>query len=158
MTGGYCENRRHASAAKPMIGSELKERTAFQDLRQFLFDNVATYDELETLLLLQRQPALDWEANAAAQALGLPVDQCQTALESLAARGLLGRGEGPGTFRYAPASKDLAQAAEQLQRAYLKDRFAIIQLMTTNAMDRVRAAALDRLGGALRLRDSKKRR
>lgn len=136
----------------------MKDRTAFQELRQFLFDNVATYDELETLLLLRRQPALGWEAGAAAQALGFPVDQCEAALENLATHGLLVRGGDPIAFRYAPASRELAEAAEQLQRAYLKDRFAIVQLMTTNAMARVRAAALDRLGGALRLRDSKKPR
>ena len=136
----------------------MKDRTAFQDLRQFLLDNVATYDELEVLLLLQRQPELDWAVNAAAQALGLPTEACQVALENLAAHGLLVLGRNPVTFRYAPASKELAEAAEKLQRAYRKDRFAIVQLMTTNAMDRVRAAALDRLGGALQLRDSKKLR
>ena len=85
----------------------MKARTAFQDLRQFLFNNVATYDELEALLLLQRQPELDWAVEAAARALGLPVDQCEAALESLAARGLLVLGANPVTFRYAPASKDL---------------------------------------------------
>jgi hypothetical protein len=137
---------------------ELKDRTLFQDLRQFLLENVATYDELEALLLLQRQPALAWESNAAARELGLPVRQCEAALENLAARGLLALGGNPITFRYAPASNELAEATEQLQRAYRKDRFAIVQLMTTNAMDRMRAAALDRLGGALQLRDSKKQR
>lgn len=133
----------------------MKDRTHFQRLRQFLFDNVASYDELETLLQLQRQPGLEWTPNAATRALGLPLEQCKTALENLAAHGLLVMGGNPVTFRYAPASKELAEATEQLQRAYDKDRFAIVQLMTTNAMARVRAAALERLGGALHLRDSK---
>ena len=135
----------------------MKEQTAFQDLRQFLFDNVATYDELEVLLLLQGRSELDWTINTAAPALGLPAEACQVALANLAAHGLLALRGNPTTFRYAPASKELGDAAELLQRAYRKDRFAIVQLMTTNAMDRVRAAALDRLGGALQLRDAKKR-
>jgi hypothetical protein len=59
------------------------------------------------------------------------------------------------TFSYAPANKQLAYAAEQLQRAYAHDRFAIVQLMTTNAMDRVKAAALDRLGNSLQLKKSR---
>jgi hypothetical protein len=136
----------------------MKDRTTFQDLREFLFDNVATYDELEVLLLLQRQPELDWTISTAAQALGLLADPCQVALENLAAHGLLVLGGNPITFRYAPASRELGETAEQLQHAYRTDRFAIVQLMTTNAMDRVRAAALDRLGGALQLRDAKKPR
>jgi DNA-binding IclR family transcriptional regulator len=138
-------------------GNELKEQTAFQELRRFLFDNVATYDDLEVLLLLQRRPELDWTVNAAAELLGLSTDACQQALETLAAKGLAAIG-GSFTFRYAPASKELAASAQQLQRAYVDDRFAIIQLMTTNAMDRVRAAALGRLGEALQLRDTKKLR
>jgi hypothetical protein len=135
----------------------LRQPAAFQDMRQFLFDHVATYDELEVLLLLQGQPELDWTIKTAAQELGLLGEACQVALENLAARGLLALGGNPTTFRYAPASKELGDAAERLQRAYLKDRFTIVQLMTTNAMDRVRAAALDRLGGALQLRNSRKR-
>lgn len=134
----------------------MKEQTAFQDLRQFLFDNVATYDDLDVLLLLQGQPEVDWTIQAAAPVLGLPAEACQVALENLAAHGLLVLGGNPSTFRYAPASKELGDAAELLQRAHRKDRFAIVQFMTTNALDRVRAAALARLGGALQPRYSKK--
>lgn len=136
----------------------MNERTLFQDLRQFLLDNVTTYDELEALLLLQRQPSVDWTSVAAAHTLALPVDHCEVALENLAARGLVVLAGNPVAFRFAPASKELAEATEQLQHAYRNDRFAIVQLMTTNAMDRVRAAALDRLGGALQLRGSRKLR
>lgn len=136
----------------------MKDQTAFPDVRQFLFENVATYDELEVLLLLQRRPEVDWTVTTVAQALGLLADACQVALENLAAHGLLCLGENPRTFRYAPASKELGEAAERLQRANGEDRFAIVQLMTTNAMERVRAAALDTLGGALHLRDAKRLR
>lgn len=136
----------------------MNEPTAFQDLRQFLFDNVATYDELEVLLLLERQPEPAWTINAAAQALGVSADACQVALENLAAHGLLVLGGDPITFRYAPASRQLREGAGQLQHACRKDRFAIVQLMTTNAMDRVRAAALDKFEGALQLREAKKPR
>lgn len=130
--------------------------SATSDLQRFLLENVANYDELEALLLLQRQPALDWDASAAAEAVGLPLEQCEAALESLAGRGLVAVGGPPPTFRYAPASRGLAEAAEQLRQTYAADRFAIVQLMTTNAMDRVRAAVRDRIGGALQLKDFKK--
>ena len=138
--------------------TELKEHTAFPDLRQFLFDNVASYDELELLLLLQRQPELDWTVAMAAQELGLLADGCQVALENLAAHGLLVLGVNPVTFRYSPASTQLGEGAEQLERAYRKDRFVIVQLMTTNAMDRVRAAALQKLRGAPQPRGGNKLR
>ena len=136
----------------------MKDQTALPDVRQFLFDNVATYDELEVLLLLQRRPEVEWSVTTTAQALGLLADACQVALENLAGHGLLVPGGNPITFRYAPASKELGEAVEQLQRAHGKDRFAIVQLFSTNAMDRVRAAAIDRLGGALQLRGAKRPR
>lgn len=110
------------------------------------------------LLLLQGQPELDLTIKTAVPALGMPAEACQVALANLAAHGLLVLRGNPPAFRYAPTSKELGDAAELLRSAYRKDRFAIVQLMSTNAMDRVRAAALDRLGGALQLRDSKKRR
>jgi hypothetical protein len=128
------------------------------DLRQFLFDNVTTYDELDVLLLLQGQSELDWTIITVAQALDLPTDPCRVALENLAAHGLLVLVGNRATFRYAPVNRELNVAAEQLQRAYRNDRFAIVQLMTSNALDRVRAAALDRLGGALQLRHLKVQR
>jgi hypothetical protein len=107
------------------------------------------------LLLLQREPQVARSISAVAQSLGLPVELCRVALETLAARGLLALGGDPVTFSYSPANKQLAYAAEQLQRAYSNDRFAIVQLMTTNAMDRVKKAALDRLGGSLQLKKSR---
>jgi len=136
----------------------LKTPTDFQDLGQFLFENVATYDELEVLLLLHREPERDWTIDATAPALGLQAEACQAALQTLAAHGLLVLGRRPATFRYAPASQPLDEATERLQRAYTEDRFTIVQIMTTNAMNRVRAAALDRLGGAIQLRDGRKSR
>jgi hypothetical protein len=131
----------------------LKEPTALRDLGQFLFDHVASYEELEALLLLQQGPDVAWSIEETAGVLGLSTDACRSTLESLAAHGLLV--VGGATFRYAPANGDLAAASVQLQRAYTSDRFAIVQLMTTNALQRVRAAALGRFG-ALQQRDDPK--
>lgn len=124
--------------------NELKESTTPQHLRQFLFDHVTSYDELATLLLLQQKPDVASTIEETASALGLSTEACQLALENLAVRGLLVLGE--EKFRFAPANNDLAATVEQLQCFYREDRFAIVQLMTTNAMDRVRAAAVDRFG------------
>jgi hypothetical protein len=133
----------------------LKERILLQELRQFLLENVSSYDELEALLLLQSQPHVAWLPATAAQSLGLRRDQCEAALENLAAHGLAVVMGNPATFRYSPTSKPMANAAAQLQMVYRKDRLAIVQLMTTNAMDRVRASALDKLGRSLQARDLK---
>lgn len=134
----------------------MNESSAFDGLRQFLFDHVASYDELEVLLLLQRQTERHWSAAAAAEQLGLPIATCLTALENLAAQGLLVHHGNPASFRFAPGSKDLALGTEQVQRAYRSSKIAIIRIMTTNAMARVRARALRRLEEALQVRDSKK--
>lgn len=137
--------------------NESKEGT-LQTLRRFLFENVTTYDELEALLLIQRQPNTHWAASAASQALGLPEDRCEAALENLAAHPLLVLIGNPLAFRYAPASKELAEAAEALQKTYRVDRFAIVQLMTDNAMDRVKTAALERLAGVIQQRNLRRLR
>jgi DNA-binding IclR family transcriptional regulator len=136
----------------------LDERSPFEGLRRFLLDHVATYDELEVLLLVQRHPEVDWTAAAAAERVGLPTEASRAALESLVEHDLLVRHGNPTMYRYAPASNALAVSAEQVQLAHRRDRFAIVQVMTTNAMDRVRGAAIRRLGEALQLRDSKKNR
>jgi DNA-binding IclR family transcriptional regulator len=125
-----------------MCENELKEPPTLQLLRQFLFDRVTSYDEIEALLWLQKNPGHASTITEIASALGLSRAACLLALENLAAQGLLALGE--EKFRYAPANEELAAAAEQLRRFNSEDRFAIVQLMTTNAMDRVRAAAVSR--------------
>lgn len=135
----------------------LTESSALGNLRRFLFDHVTTYDELEVLLLTQREPAVFWSAVTAAESVGLSTEACRLALEHLAARGLLVGHTTRAAFRYAPNSHTLATGAEQLQLEYGKDRFAIVQIMTTNSMVRVRGAARN-LSEALQQREQKKAR
>jgi hypothetical protein len=127
------------------------------NLRQFLFDHVTTYDELEVLLLAQRKPAVYWSAATAAETVGLSTEACRVALERLAARGLLVGHSSRAAFRYAPNSQTLATGAKQLQLEYGKDRFAIVQMMTANSMVRVRGAARN-LSEALQQREHRKAR
>jgi predicted ArsR family transcriptional regulator len=135
---------------------DLPASAAVEDLRQFLFDHVTSYDELALLLLAQRQPDVYWSAATAAESLGLSTEACRMALESLAAHGLLVGHSSRAGFRYAPNSKTLATNADHLRRAYSDDRFAIVQMMTANAMVRVRGAAARNFGEALQQRGHKR--
>jgi predicted ArsR family transcriptional regulator len=133
----------------------VNDPSPLDSLRLFLFNYVATYEELEVLLLLHSKPEQYLHVEVAAKETGIPVETARTALENLAARGLLVTGASPGAFRYAPANKALAMSAEQVQRAYRNARMAIIQMMTSNAMERVRADAIRRIAEARLRRDVK---
>jgi hypothetical protein len=135
---------------------ESNAASAVEDLRRFLFDHVTTYDELALLLLAQRESEVYWSATSAAESLGLSTEASRVALESLTARGLLVGNSSQTAFRYAPNSKTLATKADHLRRAYGDDRFAIVQMMTANAMLRVRGAAARNFGEALQQRGHKR--
>jgi hypothetical protein len=50
----------------------------------------------------------------------------------------------------------LALAVEQLARVHRENRFAVVEIMSTNAVERLRTAAIRRLAQAFRLREPKK--
>jgi hypothetical protein len=127
-------------------------------LQAFLHDSISSYEELETLLLLVRESERSWTDEELAEALKVPVDDMTTALDQLAAvEGLLevDSQARQRRFQYAPKSKLLRQVVEELAIAYVDQRLAIVQLMSANALDRVRGAAARRLANAFRIREPK---
>jgi hypothetical protein len=128
-------------------------------LRHFLRDHVSGYEELETLLLVAREPARDWTATEVATLLNVPVESIASALESLLSAGILDRVQHrhPPAYRYAPRTDSLREEVLELQRAYSEERLTVMQMMSANALERVRTAALRRFADAFRLEGSKKK-
>lgn len=128
------------------------------NMREFLRECVSSYEELEVLLLLARE-ARDWSADELAQALRVPSDSIAAAAESLVEVGGLvdvRSVSGQERFVFAAKTDELRAQVAELDRAYAERRLAVVQIMTANAVDRVRGAAIRRFADSFRLERPKK--
>jgi hypothetical protein len=128
-------------------------------LQAFLHDSISSYEELEVLLLLVGESDRPWTDRELAEALSVEVDAITPALDELASvEGLLEIDSQAGQRRvkYAPKSKLLRQVVDELAIAYVEQRLAIVQIMSANALDRVRGAAMRGLANAFRIKGVKK--
>lgn len=124
------------------------------ELRAFLRDCISSYEELEALLLLARSSDRSWSAAELAGELKVPEDGVAMATERLAAiDGLLGLEQQAAVlrFRYTPNRDSLRQVVAELEEAYRDQRLRIVQLMSANALERVRGAAARRLAEGFRI-------
>jgi hypothetical protein len=82
-----------------------------------------------------------WTAHRAALALQIAESNVASAPDRLADRGLLQRSEQHGpSFRYAPATAELAQSLDELVEVYAGARLEIVMWISRCAMDRIRTA------------------
>jgi hypothetical protein len=129
-----------------------------EPLQAFLRESISSYEELEALLLLVRTRDRGWTDDEVADALKVPVDGIATALEGLSTVPNLLRVDtraGQRRFQYAPDSDTTSQVVEELVSAYSEQRLAIVRLMSSNALDRVRSSAARRLANAFRIKGPK---
>ena len=136
-----------------MIG-ELDEQ-----LRLFLHDSVKSYEELETLLYLAQNEGESFSAEAVTVALNAAAGSIEGALEELTSVGGLVdviRGSMGRLYRYAPRDESIRQRVVDLAAAYTERRMTVIQMLSANALERVRRAAMRRLADAFRLERGKK--
>jgi hypothetical protein len=128
-------------------------------LAEFMRDHVSTYEELDALLFLARSPTRAWSCAEMAESLNVPVDSIETAVDALLVVGNLvetDQQSGRKMFRYAPGNDFIRNQVAHLQRAYAEERMDVVQVMTANAMERVRSSAARRLAEAFRFERSKK--
>ncbi len=128
-------------------------------LQAFLHDSISSYEELEALLLLVRASHRSWTDDEVAEALKVPVDRIEPALGALAAvEGLLAVDDQkqPRRCQFAPKNELLREVVEELATAYAEQRLSIMQLMSTNALNRVRSVAIRGLANAFRVNRPKK--
>ena len=125
-----------------------------EDVRALLNEHIETYEQLEVLLLLRRERYEEWTLEALATRLHLREELIGSALEGLKAGGLVvtTRATPAPCFAYRPASSGLDAAAGRLEREYAERPIRIIQLMSANAIERVRTAALHTFADAFVLK------
>ncbi|HKZ74860.1 MAG TPA: hypothetical protein VJ011_12395 [Steroidobacteraceae bacterium] len=118
-------------------------------VRALLRDHIESYEQLELLLLLRGRPGGIWTLREIAQRMQLPDEELEEALRGLRAAGCLGeRIQGDDAIRYAPRDAGQAVAIEGLAAAYGEKPLAIIKLMSANAIERVRTAAINTFADA----------
>ena len=109
-------------------------------IRLFLLAHVESFEELELLLVLASSPDRSETAQSAAARSGVPVADARQTLEHLAAHGFLvvdTQGTGPA-FRYRPTAIEIREGVDALLRAQAQSRTMLGQLMSTNAVERMR--------------------
>jgi hypothetical protein len=121
------------------------------DVRALLLATIESIAELETLLLLHRDPAAVWDAVHVAAELRVEPRSAEVQLAALAERGLLRAvsGSAPTGWQYAPATPPLARAVDALALAYEERRVSVVEFVYSKpAVDKLRVFA-----DAFRLRE-----
>lgn len=127
-----------------------------ESLKQFLLEHVEGYEDLEVLAWFSGQPqATLATAVDIAQKVGFPPAIIETAVERLVARGLLERtGKDGAFFRYA-VDEDFRRTMAKIASLYQANPREVMELMTANAIERVRTAALRTFADCFRIRGPK---
>jgi hypothetical protein len=125
-----------------------------EDVREFLHDAIESYEQLELLLLLKREPAQHWSLQSLSARLRISSSLIEAALPALLATKLL---QSDTTcpevhYSYAQASDALDATVTRLERLYAEQPILIVKLMSANAIERVRTAALHTFADAFILR------
>jgi DNA-binding IscR family transcriptional regulator len=125
-----------------------------EEVQAFLRDHIESYEQLEILLLLWRERVAVWTVEHISARLRIPAPLAAAALASLSASRLVeSRDDQPEPgLAYAPATATLDEIVNRLAGAYANKPIEIIKLMSANAIQRVRTAALQAFADAFVLR------
>jgi hypothetical protein len=129
-----------------------------EEVRILLHDRIASFEQLLVLLLLHRSNPKRWSTQTIADHLGIP-SGLPEALKALQTAGLVSEKiEGSESmYVYAPGTPDIARTVSDLQQSYQSHSAAIMQLMSENAIARVRRAAYRTFSDAFLIRKGKDR-
>jgi hypothetical protein len=111
--------------------------------KALLRDHIESFEQLEILLLLHRRRGEILDPDAVATELKMDFDTVTDALAHFCREHLAIRIEGEGRrFRYGPDRPGLDEAVGDLAESYDENRLEVINLMNTNAIERVRTSAM----------------
>jgi hypothetical protein len=119
-------------------------------VRALLRDHVDSFEKLEVLVLLYRRRGQASTAEALARELGVNAVGLSTALEQLVAAKLLAL----EASQYAcPRAETVHEGALQwIAAAHAGNRLVLIQLMTAQAIERIRSSTVQTFSEAFRIR------
>jgi hypothetical protein len=115
-----------------------------QDLRRFILTSVPGVPYLEAMLLLRGEPQRTWTPNEVARRLYLPDSRAAELLTALASASVAA--QEAGSYRYAPATKELAAMLDRVAAHYAADLVGVTALIHSRVDKRAQQFA-----GAFRL-------
>jgi len=114
-----------------------------QDVQDILADHVESYEQLAILLLVYRERDRGWSEAELSETLRIPPQLTAGALSGLCAAGLLGVDSESVPLRYNYAAAGEADATiGRLALEYTQNPVGVVRLLSANAIERVRNAAL----------------
>jgi hypothetical protein len=129
------------------------------NVRALLRERIESYEELEALLALERLRGAGLttvELSAALRVNGPLIEQALRVLETRSLVRSRNAAERPLRYFYAPSNAELDDAVRALAKAYGEQPIRIIQLMSENAIQRLRTGAVRAFADAFILRKDKK--
>lgn len=113
-----------------------------EDIKEFIVGRIHSVAQLEGLLLLRRDPQVEWEAEALAGRLYISRQETAEVLSHLHKEGLLAlTGDAPPTYRYLPDSTEAASLVDRLTEVYAKYLVAVTHLIHSTAPPKVQKFA-----------------
>jgi hypothetical protein len=117
------------------------------DVRRFVAERIHSVAQLELLLILHRDPSVEWTAESAGREMRYPTDWAAAQLLAFQRTGLVGsRGGERPTYRYRPRT-GLDRIVDELAETFSRRRTTITALIFSGAGEDVQ-----RFSDAFRLR------
>lgn len=114
-----------------------------EEVNRLVADHIVSVEQLETLLMLRREPEREWSAESVKDELRTSILSASERLDDLTRRGFLAVRESADgrRYRYEPASAADRRSVEQLARAYSERRYTIIEMIFAKPIERLRVFA-----------------
>lgn len=120
----------------------MREGELSPEVQRFIAQHIDSAEQLEILLLLQREPEKEWTALDVSQAIYTVPASATMRLEGLVAGGFVAStGGSDPRYRFSPRSDALREQIAVLAAAYRADRVAVIKLIFARPPDPLQSFA-----------------
>jgi predicted transcriptional regulator len=129
-----------------------------EDVQQLLREHIESFEQLGLLLLLHDERDLCWTQEALSSRLGLPDSLVLEGLDGLRSAGFVESAteNNRAGYRYCVQHQRLETTIARLAQAYKEQPMPVIKLMTANAIERMRTAAVRTFADAFIVRKENK--
>lgn len=113
-----------------------------EDIKEFIVGRIHSVAQLEGLLLLRRDPQVEWGAEVLAGRLYISRQETAEVLSHLHEEGLLAlTGDSPASYKYQPDSPEAVSLVDRLAEVYAKYLVAVTHLIHSTAPPKVQKFA-----------------
>jgi hypothetical protein len=110
-------------------------------LKQFIEQHIESIPQLETLLLLRREPQRPWTAADVAKALYIAEDAAESLLADFVRRGFAVHVQPDGCYTYRGGGGEFDELVDELAAVYRERRVAVTSLIYSRPLHKVQTFA-----------------